>query len=314
MRQPPRIVRVLISCQPTVDGLSQQIRMAFYASLEDLRYHWHMSAETQLAEEFSAKIRAHALRMASRANSAHIGSSLSVADIVSVLYTQILRVDPAKPDWPERDRLVLSKGHATSILYAALAERGYFPLDWLTEYCKEGSKLLAHVSHHVPGVEVSTGSLGHGLPIACGMALAAKRDNAPSRTFVVLSDGELDEGSCWEAILFAGHNRLSNLTAIIDYNKIQSFGTVKEVLDLDPLAAKWEAFHWHTVEVDGHDHVQLQETLSRVPLEADRPTAIIAHTIKGKGVGFMEGRLEWHYRSPNPAQLEQALKEIGYTS
>jgi transketolase len=273
-----------------------------------------MPADPQLAEEFSARIRAHALRMASGANSAHIGSSLSVADIVSVLYTQILRVDPAKPDWPDRDRLVLSKGHATSILYAALAERGFFPLDWLAEYCKEGSKLLAHVSHHVPGVEVSTGSLGHGLPIACGMALAAKRDGAPSRTFVVLSDGELDEGSCWEAILFAGHNRLSNLTAIIDYNKIQSFGTVKEVLDLDPLAAKWEAFHWHTVEVDGHDHSQLQATLSRVPLDADRPTAIIAHTIKGKGVSFMEDRLEWHYRSPNPTQLEQALKEIGYTS
>jgi transketolase len=273
-----------------------------------------MYAETQLAEEFSARIRAHALRMASGANSAHIGSSLSVADIVSVLYTQILRVDPANPDWADRDRLLLSKGHAASILYAALAERGFFPLDWLREYCKEGSKLLAHVSHHVPGVEVSTGSLGHGLPIACGMALAAKRDDAPGHTFVVLSDGELDEGSCWEAILFAGHNRLSNLTAIVDYNKIQSFGTVKEVLDLDPLAAKWEAFRWHTVEVDGHDHAQLEETLRRVPLEADRPTAIIAHTIKGKGVSFMEDRLEWHYRSPNPTQLEQALKEIGYTS
>jgi transketolase len=270
-----------------------------------------MSAEIQHAVEFSARIRGHALRMANSASSAHIGSSLSAADIVSVLYTQILRVDPARPD---RDRLVLSKGHATSILYAALAERGFFPLEWLTEYCKEGSKLLAHVSHHVPGVEVSTGSLGHGLPIACGMALAAKRDGGPSRTFVVLSDGELDEGSCWEAILFAGHNRLSNLTAIVDYNKIQSFGTVKEVLDLDPLAAKWEAFHWHTIEVDGHDHAQLEETLRRVPLDAGRPTAIIAHTIKGKGVSFMEDRLEWHYRSPNPAQLEQALKELGYSS
>jgi transketolase len=273
-----------------------------------------MSADTQLAEEFSARIRAHSLRMANSANSAHIGSSLSVADIISVLYTQILKVDPANPDWLERDRLVLSKGHATSILYAALAERGFFPLDWLAEYCKDGSKLLAHVSHHVPGVEVSTGSLGHGLPIACGMALAAKRDGRPNRTFVVLSDGELDEGSCWEAILFAGHNRLSNLTAIIDYNKIQSFGTVKDVLDLDPLAAKWEAFHWHTVEIDGHDLSEIEQTLRRVPLEADRPTAIIAHTIKGKGVSFMEDRLEWHYRSPNPAQLEQALKELGYSS
>ena len=273
-----------------------------------------MSADPQLAVEFAARIRAHALRMASSANSSHIASALSIADILSVLYTQILRVDPANPDWPDRDRLVLSKGHATSILYATLAERGFFPLDWLPTYCKEGSKLLAHVSHHVPGVEVSTGSLGHGLPIACGMALAAKRDDRPNRTFVVVSDGELDEGSCWEAILFAGHQRLSNLTAIVDYNKIQSFGTVKDVLDLDPLADKWKAFHWDTVEIDGHDLSQLQETLSRLPLNPDRPTAIIAHTIKGKGVSFMENRLEWHYRAPNPSQLDLALKEIGYAS
>jgi transketolase len=273
-----------------------------------------MSAETQLAEEFSARIRAHALRMANSANSAHIGSSLSIADVISVLYTQILKVDPANPDWADRDRLVLSKGHATSILYAALAERGFFPVDWLADYCKEGSKLLAHVSHHVPGVEVSTGSLGHGLPVACGMALAAKRDDTPGRTFVVVSDGELDEGSSWEAILFAGHNQLSNLTAIVDYNKIQSFGTVKEVLDLDPLAAKWESFRWHTVEIDGHDLSQIEQTLRQVPFDSNKPTAIIAHTIKGKGVSFMENRLEWHYRSPNPAQLEQALKELGYTS
>lgn len=273
-----------------------------------------MSLEAQLAVEFSARIRAHALRMVNSASAAHIGSSLSIADILSVLYTQVLRVDPARPDWTERDRLIVSKGHATSILYAALAERGFFPLEWLADYCKDKSKLLGHVSHHVPGVEVSTGSLGHGLPIACGMALAAKRDGQSNRTFVILSDGELDEGSCWEAILFAGHNRLSNLTAIVDYNKIQSFGTVKDVLDLDPLAAKWDAFHWNTVEIDGHDFAQLQDALSSVPLKADRPTVIIAHTIKGKGVSFMEDRLEWHYKSPNPAQLEQALKELGYTS
>jgi transketolase len=273
-----------------------------------------MSAEPQLAVEFSARIRAHALRMVNSASAAHIGSSLSIADILSVLYTQVLRVDPTRPDWPERDRLIVSKGHATSILYAALAERGFFPLDWLTDYCKDESKLLGHVSHHVPGVEVSTGSLGHGLPIACGMALAAKREGQSSRTFVILSDGELDEGSCWEAILFAGHNKLSNLTAIVDYNKIQSFGTVKDVLDLDPLAAKWNAFRWHTIEIDGHDVAELQATLSSVGLETDKPTVVIAHTVKGKGVSFMEDRLEWHYKSPNSAQLEQALKELGYTS
>lgn len=271
-----------------------------------------MSAGTQLAVEFSARIRAHALRMANSANSSHIGSSLSIADILSVLYTQILQVDPANPDWPDRDRLVLSKGHATSILYATLAERGFFPLEWLPDYCKDNSMLLGHVSHHVPGVEVSTGSLGHGLPIACGMALAAKSDSRTSRTFVIVSDGELDEGSCWEAILFAGHHRLNNLMAIVDYNKIQSFGTVKDVLDLDPLAAKWAAFHWHTAEVDGHDLAQLQNALSRDPTEQDKPTVVIAHTIKGKGVSFMEDRLEWHYKSPNQAQLAEALKELGY--
>ena len=264
--------------------------------------------------EFSARIRAHALRMVNSASAAHIGSSLSMADILSVLYTHVLRVDPARPDWPERDHLIVSKGHAAAILYAALAEREFFPVDWLTDYCKDESKLLGHVSHHVPGVEVSTGSLGHGLPIACGMALAIKREHRSNRTFVILSDGELDEGSCWEAILFAGHNQLDNLVAIVDYNKIQSFGKVKDVLDLDPLAAKWEAFRWHTVEIDGHDLAQLQDTLSRVPLEAGKPTAIIAHTIKGKGVSFMEDRLEWHYKSPNTEQLAQALKELGYPS
>lgn len=252
--------------------------------------------------------------MVNHAGAAHIGSALSMADILSVLYTQVLRVDPAKPDWEDRDRLIVSKGHASSVLYAALAERGFFPLDWLTKYCKDESLLLGHVSHHVPGVEVSTGSLGHGLPIGCGMAFAAKHDGRASRTFVILSDGELDEGSNWEAILFAGHNRLNNLTAIVDYNKIQSFGKVKDVLNLDPLGAKWEAFHWHTVEVDGHDLAQLHKALDRTHIESDKPSVVIAHTIKGKGISFMEDRLEWHYKSPNQAQLAQALEELGYSS
>jgi transketolase len=279
-----------------------------------LRYSMGMSVETQLAVEFSAKIRAHALRMVHSAHGAHIGSSFSMADILSVLYTQVLRVDPARPDWPERDRLIVSKGHSAAILYAALAERDFFPLDWLTDYCKDGSKLLGHVSHHVPGVEVSTGSLGHGLPIGCGIALAAKRDGRSNRTFVILSDGELDEGSNWEAILFAGHNQLYGLVAIVDYNKIQSFGKTKDVLDLDPLAAKWEAFHWHTVEIDGHDFTQLENALGRVPFESGKPSAIIAHTVKGKGVSFMEDRLEWHYKSPDAAQLTMALNELGFSS
>lgn len=271
-----------------------------------------MTTQMLPAVEFAATIRAHALRMAHSAKASHIGSSLSVADILSVLYTRVLRIEPARADWPERDRLVVSKGHCAAILYATLAERKFFPVEWLAHYCEDGSPLLGHVSHHVPGVEVSTGSLGHGLPIGCGMALAAKRERRRHRVFVILSDGELDEGSTWEAILFAAHHQLDNLVAIVDYNKFQSFGRVKDVLDLDPLPLKWEAFNWSTVEVDGHDLAQLENTLNRVPFESGKPSAVIAHTIKGKGVSFMEGRLEWHYKSPDSDQLERALHELGF--
>lgn len=267
-------------------------------------------SEPHVAAAFAAKIRAHALRMVHAANASHIGTALSMADILSVLYTRILRVDPARPDWPERDRLIVSKGHGAAILYATLAERGFFPTAWLDDYCKDGSKLIGHASHHVPGVEVSTGSLGHGLPIACGMALAGKREGQARRVFAILSDGELDEGSNWEAILFAPHHRLDNLTVIVDYNKIQSFGAVKDVLDIEPLRAKWEAFRWSTVEVDGHNHAQLEDALGRVPFGAGKPSAIIAHTVKGKGVSFMENRLAWHYKSPDQEQLAQALREL----
>ena len=266
------------------------------------------------ALQFAAKIRAHALRMVHSVNASHIGTSLSMADILSVLYSQILRVDPARPDCPERDRLVVSKGHGAAILYAALAERGFFPVEWLADYCKDGSKLMGHISYHVPGVEVSAGSLGHGLPIGCGMALAAKREVRPHRVFVILSDGELDEGSNWEAILFAPHHQLDNLAVIVDYNKIQSFGTVKEILDLEPSRAKWEAFRWSAREIDGHDIVQLENALSGVPFEAGEPSVIIAHTVKGKGVSFMENQLAWHYKSPSKEQLEQALREVELVS
>jgi transketolase len=255
-------------------------------------------------------IREHALRMAHRARSSHVGSCLSAADILAVLYGKVLRVDPKRPDWPERDRFILSKGHAAAALYAVLAERGFFPVDRLETYCQDGSSLLGHVTTGVPGVEVSTGSLGHGLPIACGMALAAKRRKLPWRVFTLLSDGELDEGSNWEAILFAPHHRLDNLTAIVDFNKIQSFGTVKEVLDLDPLAEKWRAFRWGVREIDGHDLGQVEQTLAQLPFEAGKPSVVIAHTVKGKGVSFMEGQLAWHYKSPTPEQLAQALAEL----
>jgi len=258
------------------------------------------------------RIRAHALRMLSRANASHIGSCLSIADLLAVLYGRILNVDPVRCDCPDRDRFILSKGHAAAIYYAVLAERGFFPLEWLDTYCEDGSRLTGHVTTPgVPGVEFSTGSLGHGLSIGNGMALVGKQDGRPYRIFVLLSDGEMDEGSNWEAILFAAHHRLDNLVAIIDYNKIQSFGSLKEVLDLEPLAEKWRAFRWAVWEIDGHEHDQIKEALSCAPFEPGKPSVIIAHTVKGKGVSFMEGQLAWHYKSPNDQQLAQALSEVG---
>jgi transketolase len=235
-----------------------------------------------------------------------------MADLLAVLYGAVLRLDPARPDWEDRDRFVLRKGHAAAAVYAALAERGFFPLDWLDTYGQDGTRLAGHVSHHgVPGVEVSTGSLGHGLSYACGMALAGRRDARPYRVFALLSDGECDEGSTWEAALFAPHHRLDNLVALVDYNKIQSFGSVPEVLDLEPLADKWRAFGWAVRQADGHDLAAVLAALRAVPFEPGQPSALIAHTVKGKGVSFMEGRLEWHYRSPDAGQFGQALAELG---
>jgi transketolase len=272
-----------------------------------------VTIELERVPELAARIRAHALRMVHAARASHIGTCLSMADILAVLYGAVLRVDPARPDWEDRDRFILSKGHGAAALYATLAERGFFPAQWLRTYCGDGSRLAGHVAHHdVPGVEVSSGSLGHGLSIACGMALAGRRDGRPYRVFALLSDGECDEGSIWEAVLFAPHHRLDNLVAVVDYNKIQSFGPVAEVLDLEPFAAKWRAFGWAVREVDGHDHRQLHDALrpGGGGAERPRPTVVIAHTVKGKGVSFMEDDLAWHYRSPSPEQLARALAEL----
>lgn len=262
------------------------------------------------AGELARCIRRHAVTMCARANASHIGSSLSAADILSVLYTEVLNIRPNQPNWPDRDRFIMSKGHAAAVLYAVLAEIGFFEVNELQGYCAEESRLTGHVSHYVPGVEVSTGSLGHGLPIGCGLALAAKRDAASWRSFALLSDGELDEGSTWEAALFAGHHRLDNLIAIIDYNKIQSYGRTSEVLELEPLADKWRAFGWAVREVDGHDILALRTAMNSMPFESGCPSALIAHTIKGKGVSFMENDLAWHYRSPKAEQLANALSEL----
>jgi len=262
--------------------------------------------------EFAHHIRTRTLQMINRARSSHIGSSFSMADLLAVLYNGILRVDPKQPDWAERDRFILSKGHACAALYVALAERGFFPDSWLDDFYQDGARLAGHATHvGVPGVEISTGSLGHGLPIACGMALAAKRNRELHRVFVMLSDGECDEGSNWEAALFAPHHRLDNLAVIIDYNKIQSLGTVKEVLDLEPFADKWRAFGWAVQEIDGHNVRDIERTLTDLPAKADKPTCVIAHTIKGKGVSFMEHKLLWHYRSPNREEMSGAMSELG---
>ncbi|MFH0862645.1 MAG: transketolase [Candidatus Altiarchaeota archaeon] len=259
----------------------------------------------------SKRLRRRVLEMTHRANSSHVGSCLSAIDILSVLYGGILRIDPKDPKNARRDRFILSKGHAAAALYAALAESGHISVKSLEGFCVNGTDLAGHATSGVPGVEVSTGSLGHGLPIACGMALAGSRGRQRFRVFALLSDGECDEGSTWEAALFAGHNRLENLAVIVDYNKIQSFGRVREVMDLEPLADKWRTFGWHTIEIDGHDTCQIEAALERLPAEPGKPTCIIAHTVKGKGVSYMEDRLEWHYKSPNKQQLRSALSELG---
>ncbi len=260
------------------------------------------------------RIRIHALRMTSAGRSSHIGSIFSMADLVAVLYGAVLRVDPADPAWPGRDRFILSKGHAGAGIYAALAERGFLPVSRLADHCRDGSALSGHVSHKdVPGVEFSTGSLGHGLPVAGGMAYGAKLDGRAHRVVCLLSDGECDEGSNWEAILFAAHHRLDNLLAIVDYNGIQSLAPVSETLGLEPFAEKWRAFGWSVVEVDGHDHQALHGAFAAIPRRPGSPTAIIAHTTKGKGVSFMQDSVLWHYRTAQGDEFDRALAELEAT-
>lgn len=261
--------------------------------------------------DLARKLRQHSVRMTHLAGASHVGSSLSMVDLLTVLYTRILRIDPHQPDWPNRDRFVLSKGHGCAAYYAVLAETGFFPVEWLETFYQDGSRLAGHATHtYVPGIEISTGSLGHGLSVATGMALAAKRDSSLWRVFCLLSDGECDEGSTWEPILFAPQHKLDNLIAIVDYNKIQSLGTVKEVMDLEPFADKWRAFGWSVREIDGHDLAEIEDTLSQLPFETSKPTCVIAHTIKGKGVSFMENKLLWHYRTPQDEEYEAALAEL----
>ena len=261
-------------------------------------------------EDLARRIRRRALEMVTHARASHIGSALSIADIVAVLYGRTLRVDPAAPRHPERDRFILSKGHACVAVYAALAETGFIDPALLQSYGADGSTLMAHISHKVPGAEFSTGALGHGLPFGTGKALAAKRRGEDWRTVVLTSDGEWGEGSNWEAALFAAHHGLDNLLCIIDYNKLQSLTTIDETLRLEPLHSKFDAFGWAVQEVEGHDHDALAAALDAGSWPAGKPAMLIAHTVKGKGVSFMENRVEWHYRNPTPELLAQALAEI----
>lgn len=263
--------------------------------------------------EFSKKIRLRVLELCNQKRTSHIGGAFSIADVLAVLYGEVLDVDPDAPEHPTRDRLFYSKGHACTALYSALEHRGFFKgKDLLGEFTENGSYFTSHVNHRLPGVELSTGSLGHALGVACGSALACKRRNIKSVVFAILSDGELDEGSNWEAILFAAHNRLDNLVVVIDFNKIQSFGSVKDVMNLEPLADKFQAFNWEVEEVDGHSLEALRAVLKRFKsTQAGKPKCLIAHTVKGKGVSFMENDLSWHYRSPSNEDMQRAREELG---
>lgn len=257
------------------------------------------------------EIRGHCLRMTHRGKSGHVGSMLSMAEIIAVLYTRVLRVDPRNPGWPGRDRFILSKGHAGCAVYAALGELGFFPKSWFEGYYRDAGKLMGHISHHVPGVEFSTGSLGHGLPVAVGMALAARHAGKTHRIICLMSDGDCDEGSTWEALLFAAQHELDNLTVIVDYNKVQALGMSKDVLDLEPFARKLEDCHWAVKEADGHDVEAIDRALETLPFERGRPSWLICHTVKGKGVSWMENTVSCHYGSVSDEQLAKALCEVG---
>lgn len=253
-------------------------------------------------------LRLKVLDMINKAGSSHVGSAFSIAEILTVLYSGALNISPDKLNDSNRDRIILSKGHAVSILYAILAEKNFFPSNWLDTFYKNNTILAGHAtSKNVPGIELSTGSLGHGLSVGCGIAYSGLIDNLDFNTYILMSDGECNEGSVWEAILFAGHHKLKNLVAIIDYNKIQSLGHTKDILDLEPFKNKWIAFNWDVIEIDGHDIDQIYQSLT---ITKHMPTVIIAHTIKGKGVSFMENTVLWHYRTPKDQELNDAIFEL----
>ena len=262
-----------------------------------------------ISTELARQARASAVTMCSRSGASHIGAALSVIDILAVLYGSVADVDPHRVDDPARDIVLVSKGHSASGVYAVMAHAGYFPLTWLDDYYLDGSHLGGHVTAHgIPGVELSTGALGHALPFGVGRAIVDKLDGIDRRIYVVLSDGECAEGSNWEAALLAAHHGLGNVTAIVDRNGLQILGRTEDVLGLEPFADKWRAFGWEVIEVDGHDHAALEDAMRRT---GSRPRVVIANTTKGKGVDFMEDKVEWHTLVPNADHLASALAQLG---
>lgn len=269
------------------------------------------SEQTTKYNELATKIRCHCMRMTNRGRSGHVGSMLSMADLLAVLYEKILKVDSENPKWDERDRFILSKGHGGAAVYAALAEKGFFPMDWLDTYYLDNGKLSGHISHHVPGVEFSTGSLGHGLPVAVGMALAAKQAGKKHRIICLMSDGDCNEGSTWEAIMFAAQHKLDNLTVIIDYNRVQALGKMEDVIEMEPFAKKIEDFRWAVCEIDGHNYTEIENSLTNLPLENGKPTWILAKTTKGKSVDYLENTVSCHYQFIADDKLEDVIKQVG---
>jgi transketolase len=256
-------------------------------------------------------LRRTVLAMITESEASHIGSSYSIVELLVYLYDKTLKIDPKNPKDPARDRFVLSKGWAISALYAVLAEKGFFRKDLLKEYCKDGSKMMGGSTiNGIPGIEATTTSMGHGLPLGVGMALAGKIQKANYRVFVLIGDGECDEGSTWEAIMLAAHHKLDNLVVIVDYNKWQSFGKPMDVLNLEPFREKWEAFNWQVKECDGHDFTDIDKCLNTLPFVENKPSILIAHTVKGKGVSILEDKNEWHYKTPKGEAKIIAEKEL----
>lgn len=264
-----------------------------------------LESSTQLAKASRVEI----LKMTHRAGASHVGSALSVVDVLAVLYQTVAKISPSSVDSSDRDCVILSKGHACAALYSVLALKGFFPMNWLERYCTDGAELSGHVtSAYIPGVELSTGSLGHGLPYGLGIQMSRKRSGISGRTFVIMSDGECDEGTTWESALIASHHDLDSLIVIIDRNGIQSMGSTEDTLALEPFQSKWESFGWNVHTLDGHNHGAISTVLS-LP-STGKPTCIIANTIKGKGVDYMENQVLWHYRTPSENDLESALNQI----